>query len=494
MIREQKKMIARNATNSCNLYKKGCVGIMATSIFFGLMPVVSEVYAQEATSKLLQHIEPVAQDSADVYGKLLTDAEELIKQGKPADAYNLLEPYEFEHSGEERFDYLIGIAALDSGRADKATLAFERVLTVNPDSAAARLDMARAYYQLGDMPRAKTEFTIALKQNPSPLARANIEKYLGDIELRGDIKATRISGYVAGTIGHDSNVNNATDQTQIFVNQIPATIALDPNSVAASDNYYVAAAGGEITHVLNNRWGVYGGADVLQRGNHTQKGFDSQNLVARFGTTFRSDVNQMRIGLTDGRYSLGGLHNSDTAGLNAEWNHAYSPSNQLKVFGQYMQYRYIDVTMQTNDFDQQAIGLGWQHVVADGRTLFSGSLYYGNETDVSKIVTTSLPSGGRADGRKSFSGLRIGVQKTCDNGVAWFANAGEQIGDYNKINYYFQRQRSDRQYDLTVGANWRWNKLWTLRPQLNYSRNDSNIIIYGYEKRDYSLTIRRDFR
>jgi hypothetical protein len=154
--------------------------------------------------------------------------------------------------------------------------------------------------------------------------------------------------------------------------------------------------------------------------------------------------------------------------------------------------------MQVNDYDLQAVGGSWLHVLADGKSMLFGSLYTGTEQDVSKIVDptlpTTLPNGGRADGAKKFSGLRVGTQKTCGDKLTLFANAGEQIGDYNKINYYFLRQRSDRLYDLAVGATWRWNKLWTLRPQLNYSKNNSNIIIYQYDRRDVSLTIRRDFR
>ena len=105
----------------------------------------------------------------------LDKADALMKQGKAAEAYSLLEPFEFEQSGNIRFDYLLGIAALDSGKPDKATLAFERVLAVDPNFAGARVDMGRAYYQLGDFTRAKTEFETVLTQNPPPAAKATID-------------------------------------------------------------------------------------------------------------------------------------------------------------------------------------------------------------------------------------------------------------------------------------------------------------------------------
>ena len=123
----------------------------------------------------------VVSTAALAAGVDLAKANALMKQGKAAEAYALLEPFEFEQSGNVQFDYLLGIAALDSGKPAKATLAFERVLATDPNFAGARLDMARAYYQLGDYTRAKTELETVLKLNPPPAARATINNYLAAI-------------------------------------------------------------------------------------------------------------------------------------------------------------------------------------------------------------------------------------------------------------------------------------------------------------------------
>jgi hemolysin activation/secretion protein len=111
----------------------------------------------------------------------LRDADRLLKAGKPAEAYALLEPLALERSGEVRFDYLLGIAALDSGKPDKAVQPFGRVLAATPDFDGARLDMARAYYQLDNLPRAKAEFETVLQHNPPAKARATIQAYLDKI-------------------------------------------------------------------------------------------------------------------------------------------------------------------------------------------------------------------------------------------------------------------------------------------------------------------------
>jgi tetratricopeptide (TPR) repeat protein len=453
-------------------------------VFAGLMLVASGVYAQEVEQKARQLTEPESQQPAEneAREKPLRDAEALMKADRPADAYNLLEPLEFDRSGEVRFDYLIGIAALDSGKPDKATLAFERVLAVDPDYAGARLDMARAYYQLGDLPRAKTEFETVLKQNPSEAARVTIQKYLDNIAGQEAWKQTRISGYVEGMLGQDSNVNNAADQSSVTTGGIVTT--LNSTNVEVADYYYGVAAGGEVNHSLNANWGLYAGADLRQRGNKTQKSFDTLSLDGRGGVTYDTGANRFRVGVLGEQHTLGSAHDLDTAGLNAEWRHAVGASNQLNVFGQYVQYRYVDAAMKLNDINQQAAGIGWLHVLGDAKSTLSGSLYYGMENDV----------GGRTDGANRFGGFRAGGQAALGERTKLFASAGGQVGNFNKVNPTISNQRTDRQYDLTLGANWYRDKLWTVRPQLTHFRNLSNVANYAYDRTDVSLTIRRNFK
>ena len=468
----------------------------------GLMLVTSAVYAQESMKKIPQLTEGSSKNPAEntesfeksSLEKLLVEAEILIKKGKPSDAYALLEPLEFEHSGDTRFDYLIGIAALDSGIPGRATLALERVLAVDPEHAAARLDLARAYFQLGDLPRAKTEFALTLKQNTSAAARLIINRYLEEIAAQEAEKNTRITGYIKGTIGHDNNVNNSTSQAQIYVDVLGGNRTLDPTNVQNADHYYGVSFGGEVIHNLNPYWGMYAGADMQQRGNKSQTQFDELGLDTRAGLIFGVKGDLLRAGVLGGRYSLGDTHNRDLSGFNADWRHTLSPSNHLSVFGQYAQYRFVDAKMKVNDFNQQAIGAGWSHVLGDGESTLFSSLYHGTEKDVSTVITAVTPEGGRADGEKKFSGFRAGGLMAIAENTNLFISAGGQVGDFSKVNPSFLRQRSDRLYDLTVGASWHWDKLLVLRPQMNLYKNNSNIAIYGYDRRDVSLTIRRDFR
>lgn len=429
-------------------------------------------------------IRTIPVERVDAFEKLLSNAEKLLKESKPAEAYALLEPKDFEFSGNLRFDYLLGISALDSGRPDKATLAFERVLAVDPNFAGARLDMARAYFHLGDMVRAKTEFDAVMKLNPPEAARITIDKYLDAIATAKLAQKNHYSGYVEGALGHDTNVNNSSSQADVAVPALGNLVfTLSPTNLKTPDNYYSVAAGGEANVALSDGWGVYGGADLRKRGNHTMTTFDSSSVETRAGAVVNSGDEIFRFGGTYGKYTLAESPYRDSYGLNGDWRHNLNPNNQLNVFGQYGRNRFAESTMQINDFDQIVIGTGMLVILASGKTAFFGSINIGNERALND----------RADGDKLGIGLRVGGQSSLDEKIDAYANAGYQVGRYNKENIAFLTNRNDKQYDLTMGGIWHYDKFWTVRPQASYTNNSSNISIYSFDRLDASITVRRDF-
>ena len=442
----------------------------------------------EQDARLKAEAEAKAQREAEIAAqeKRMQDADALVKAGKPGDAYTLLEPMEFERSGEVRFDYLLGIAALDSGKADKATIAFERVLAVDPNFAGARLDMARAYYQLGDLPRARTEFEEVLKQDPPEAARVTIQKYLAAIDAQMHAQDNLVTGYLEATAGHDTNVNTATSQGQIPVPALGNLVfTLNSTSLKNADDYLGVNGGVNIIHPVSGTMALYAGADVRQRGNMTLTQFDSMNLSGNAGGIFTlGQQDSLKIGLADGDYTLGTVRYFDNAGINGEWRHVFSPANQMAVFGQQMSYRFANSTMSNQNFDQDVLGANWMHVMKDGKSSVFGSLFLGQEYDV---------TGQRPDGGKRFNGLRVGGQESWNDKTELFANVGWNDGTYTKQNALFLNTRHDTLYDATIGANWHWDKLWSLRPQVAWSHNQSNISIYGYDLVDASITVRRDF-
>ena len=465
---------------------------------------------QEAIAEQEAHLRAKAearkQAEAEAREKPLRDADGMIKNGKPAEAYALLEPLEFDRSGEVRFDYLLGISALDSGKADKATLAFERVLAVDPNFAGARLDMARAYYQLGDLQRAETEFNEVMKQNPPEAARVVIQKYLDAIIAFEQAKQTRITGYAEGVVGHDSNIANSSTQTFTFAHTSPWSGLFPgnqlPPAAKLTGTYEGINAGGEISHSLNANWGVFAGADLRQHGNMTQTAYDSISTDGRVGVMYAGEQDTYKLSLTGGQAYTANSMRRDSLGLSAEWQHTFSPANQVSAFVQYGESRAAGTppTSPTTDAriegntDQTVVGAGWVHIMADGKQALFGSIYAGKEFDVAPVISPGLPNGGRTDGKKRFGGLRIGGQAAITEQWDGMASLGWQSADYGNLNNLIMNNRSEKTYDLTIGLGWHIDKLWTLKPQIAFSRKNSNIALYSFDRMDASLTIRRDFK
>lgn len=497
----------------------------------------------EAETKARAEAEAEAKSYAEAKAKLdaetavkekpLSDAEALMAAGKPADAYTLLEPLEFERSGEVRFDYLIGIAALDSGKPDKATIAFERVLAVDPNFAGARLDMARAYYQLGDLPRAKAEFEQVMAQNPPDAAKTTIQKYMNAISAQEKAKQTQVASYVEGMVGHDTNINSA-GQPEVSVSILGSVIAfkMAATNVGTPDNYYGIAAGTAVDHAVSDVLSIHAGVDLRQRGYSNKRVYDTtmaggtavatsftKNVYDSLGLDARGGVgialnrdNQLTLGASIGRYTLGGVKNRESYGYNAELKHIFSPANQMVGFGQYSSQRYVatpfDLDPKTplnapndprsGDTNQVMLGGSWLHILADGKAVLFGGVYLGKEFSVApssgSVAALGLfPGGGRPEGKKVFDGVRAGGQAAWNERVELFGSLGIQKGSYEHETLYGVT-RGDQLTDLTVGANWHWNALSTVRPQIARSRNKSNVDLYNFDRTDYSVTVRRDFK
>ena len=54
--------------------------------------------------------------------KIITSANALVKAGKFTEAYQLLVTYQADYAGDTDYDYLLGIAALDSGKPDRKSV------------------------------------------------------------------------------------------------------------------------------------------------------------------------------------------------------------------------------------------------------------------------------------------------------------------------------------------------------------------------------------
>lgn len=419
-----------------------------------------------------------AQD-ADVVAK----AEALFSAGRFAEVYQLLEPLEDKLAGDVKYDYMLARSALETGRPSQASFIYERILAVDPNYVAVRLEMGRAYLALGDYARAKLEFETVLRFTSLPPAlRDQALAYARAAEDRLAGKATLFRGYLEYGYGYDSNPQSATSVTPITAAN-GFLIFLDPASLKRSDHYHALTAGGELIHGLSERFWIDAGGDARMRGHRKIDEADYAQLDGRLGLGFAEGPDSARLGVSGGRYFLDHQKVRDNAALTMEYRRLIGNRDQVSLNLLAGSYRYLPHTLEVNDFDLFQGAVGWLRVVSQGRGIVGLSLLAGLEK----------ATAGRLDGDKPFQGARLTLQNTLTEKTGIFVLGGVQRGKYKEVNPVFAETRLDTLYDLVAGVSWTFTPGWSLRPQLVYIKNKSNISIFEYDRTDLSLNLRVDF-
>lgn len=416
----------------------------------------------------------------------------MLRDGKAAQAYAQMEPQEFKRAGDVEYDTLLGIAALDSGKPDRATLAFERVLAVNPNAAGVRLDMARAYFALGDYVRARQELDTVAAQNPPASARLIIDKYRTAIDEREAARRTAVTGYVEGVAGYD---NNITSVVRDFTNAVLATYNLPGfqptgNAIRRNSGTLGAAAGVEVKHQASEAVAVSAGADIRHREVLSASNYSSNQIDLRAGVSYTQGDDIFRGGLTmQGYEQRTDVPTADrnAIGLNAEWRHTFGAADQGSVFGVLTRQRFPDIAV--NDVNTVVLGAGWLHLFeGDRKPLLYASVMGGQDN-----AQNSLANG--SDNSKRFYAGRIYGQVSLNADSDLFASVGLLYrGDRSP----FARSTnvsygSDHTIDATVGWNWRPAQNWTVRPQVSYIENRSNVALSEYNRTEYTVAVRYDY-
>ena len=415
----------------------------------------------------------------------LDAARSLLGEGRASEAYDRLAPLEFDRAGDVDFDYVFGLVALASGRPSLATLAFERVIAVDPNYAAAHVDMGRAYYALGDMERAEQSFALARSLNAPPNALATINNYEKAIAAKRDPKRLHLTGYVDLSTGSDSNVNQATSASSVAIPAFGGSFTLGSASLARRDGYSAATAGGEAQYVLDQNTTLYAGGDLQLRDYLKQNAYDIGSIDVRAGVAFGDGKNLYRIGGGYNDYRLASDRYRGVATALGEWRYALDQNTSTSFSAQYNEIRYVTADQRGNDVNVVMLGAGLSRLIPGTRplTAFVGA-FAGQEREERE----------RTDGNRALGGMRLGASLAANESLDIFASAAAQIGLYSRYNGLFLVRRRDAQYDFGLGANLRFAPLWSVRPQISVTRNDSNLSIYDTLRYDVSLSLRRDFR
>lgn len=407
-------------------------------------------------------------DARDLYAQ----AESLLADGRARNAFELLRAYESEFSGNPYFDYLLGVASLDSGRSAAAILALRRAVAGAPQFAGARMELARALYDAGEYAEARPMFSALLGENPPAPVRDVIDGYIHAIDLRPTSPPSSFSPYGEFTVGYDDNANGSTDQQQFL------GFTLSPENQATDSAFAAAAAGFDWLLPKSTRFGWIIGARASYRDNHDAPFVDAGVVSGLVSMNWRSGASFGRAGL-----------NAYSANRDGNSNEAYGGVDLL-------------LGRNINDYWDMSVairsgGLRYDELIEVldvNRTMYSLATSY-RFTARGRISLEAI--GGSDDEQQGGSpygnskiGARMGLTAPLSDSAYLIASIGGIESDYDGL--FFGESREDKQFTSLLQFEFRdvFTDGLTLAPRLRHVSNDSDVDLYTYNRTEVGVMIR----
>ncbi|OOZ40058.1 hypothetical protein BOW53_09175 [Solemya pervernicosa gill symbiont] len=410
----------------------------------------------------------------------------LVNSGNSEEAYRLASETVEANEGDPKFDYLYGVAAVDSGHASEGVFALERVLMAQPSNQAARLELARGYFALGEDDRAEELFNRVQRLNPPSRVRENVQRYLDAIQARREEGKVVAVAYVEVGFGYDSNINSSPEDAN-FTSPLLGQGTLSEESTEQDDLFYSASVGGKLSIPLSENVSLLGKLDTNYRGNGEYDQYNSGVVTGQAGFTVKGKRSYLQLVGVGQAFYLDSEINREMLGLNADWVQDLTRHTQLTLSLQFADFEYPD--QQIRNSTQTTTGLG---ITTRFSSRLSPVLYatgfYGHEH-----ADDDDPFGGKAVAQREFGGVRVGGQLNLTPKFALQTSLTGQYSDYGGMQLLFLTNREDESYLFDAGFAWAPADHWTLRGSASYTRSESNIEIYEYDRVLTQLSLRRDF-
>lgn len=410
---------------------------------------------------------------------LSDDIQAQIRAGQAQVAWALAQQHLPEHAGEPDFDFAAGWAALEAGQPQHAVMALERVLIVQPNHHRARLELARAYFLLGDYAAARREFRAVETAGPPPNVRRRIDSFLGEIQRRESTAGIQLTGYVELRPGWDSNVASATADSTI---DIPAIGIVNLADGEISDRFLDKNAGVTLVRQLDKRRAVFADLAYRDRENVETQAYDTRSIGLSTGMAWADERDRLRVPVQFQELYLVNQEFRRLLGLGIEWSRDLDEDNQALLFGQLGTIRYPDDALR--DVDLLLAGAGWNHRYAGVPLLASASLYLGDES--------ARHADGDPNGRLYY-GTRISAQW---NGIPEhtpYVSLTWQRSGYDATNPVFLRTRSEDFAEARLGWSWQPQRHWNITAEASLADNSANIVLYDYARHQFSVGARYQF-
>ncbi|MGE5638513.1 MAG: tetratricopeptide repeat protein [Clostridia bacterium] len=406
----------------------------------------------------------------------------LVEAGKAADAYQLGHKTP-EALGDPAFDFYFGVAAVESGHAAEGVLALERYVLRFPDNLPARLQLARAYFALGEDARARDEFDQLRRLDPPAEIAVTIDRFLDAIRLRETRYTTTSGAYLEAGFGRDTNVNAGPASANVFLQNL-GSIILDPVAVKKRDWFTMLGAGGFITYPLSPGVALFGNAGAELKQNTVATQFDQGSYFVSGGVQVLRERDLYRLGVSHNLITIENDRYRQAQGLSGEWQHQLDETQAVNAGVQVGRYRYPGVN-QPRDADYQSLTAGYRRLFAHAwQPILSVQLSLGREDALSRPDLAT----------RDYWGGRAGL--TFTPAPKWGVSAGYTYlrSRYGDVDIFAAVPRRDTYEAADAALTYLLSRNWSVRGEALVARNHSNIETFAYPRETYLVKIRYEFK
>lgn len=417
----------------------------------------------------------------------MEDASAQLSQGNANAAYEILKPEERTRAGNPDYDYMLGIAAVDSGRPAEAVAAFERVLAVDPDHLQARAELGRTYIAMNEPEAARRELATVEAQDSVPdSVRETIDRYVSALDTGLSGGGTQISSRVTIRGGYDSNVNNSTSDSRILIPAFAGLgfATLGAGATSEEDTFGEVSGRSSLTHGLAIDKQLLLDLTASYRANSDLDQFNQGIAGINFGYAQRTPDH--------GTFTLTGQAQSYwvddevyryTYGALGQWTYRTAGMTDYAVYLQYSKLNYPSNSVQNANRYTAGATVG-QSLGGAGDPYIYGGAYAGYE---------KLTDSGFDHLSYAFGGLRLGGEVGLMPRLRGYASASVEVDEYKEPDPLFLEERSVIRADATAGLRYALRDDLTLGTEVAYTRSDSNIVLYEYDRVVASVSLSFDF-
>ncbi len=410
----------------------------------------------------------------------LDQLKKLFDSGDSQAAYDYAHSEVLTNEGDPAFDYYYGTSAIDVGQANEGVYALERVLDLQPNNHAARLELARGYFVLQEYTRSRAEFNTVLKYNPPENVRERINNYLDSIRLQEDRYKTTSTAYIELGYGSDSNINGGpSNPSIIFLGQ---TGELNDATLEQKDNNTRIKANYGISTPLTAKTTFNASINANLNNNSDHSEFDAATYTESAGFRFLHAQDSYSIDLITQQFSIDGKDYRQLIGINSNWRRHLSQLSSLQAFLQFSKQDFDG--QEALNVDTSTLGIGFtKRFKATLSPVIFSSVYIAQDSperssDIAKQIA-----------ERDYYGARIGVffstsAKTSSQFSVSLQSSQYGLEDINGI--LREDDHSNTEYNFT----WLLSRNWSLLADASYIKNDSSNTINAYERKQFIVSLR----